>query len=201
MVLRIDTPPLQTFKQCGPLRGRETHAAVHDRRPPEIRSGQRLPDHHQSRLIPGDDLDSVGPARAEDHDHAREGVFLQHFPGERCQALLCTPSLDRPKVEFRASLLCTPSLDRPKVEFRASLLCTPSLDRPKVEFRASLLCTPSLDRPKVEFRASLLCTPSLDRPKVEFRASFHDDGLGAPSGFCSEIGDLWPIAPCGRTSL
>ena len=47
----------------------------------------------------------------------------------------------------------------------------------------------------------LLCTPSLDRPKVEFRASFHDDGLGAPSGFCSEIGDLLPIAPCGRTSL
>jgi hypothetical protein len=47
----------------------------------------------------------------------------------------------------------------------------------------------------------LLCTQSLERPRLEFRACFHDDGLGAPSGFCSEIGDLLPIAPCGRTSL
>jgi hypothetical protein len=47
----------------------------------------------------------------------------------------------------------------------------------------------------------LLCTQSLERSRVEFRACFHDDGLGAPSGFCSEIGDLLPIAPCGRTSL
>ena len=29
----------------------------------------------------------------------------------------------------------------------------------------------------------------------------HDDGLVALSGLINEIGTLWPIAPCGRTSL
>jgi SRSO17 transposase len=29
----------------------------------------------------------------------------------------------------------------------------------------------------------------------------HDGGLVAPSGLINEIGILWPIAPCGRTSL
>ena len=29
----------------------------------------------------------------------------------------------------------------------------------------------------------------------------HDGGLVAPSGLINEIGTLWPIAPCGRTSL
>src|SRR5438128_2484065 len=51
---------------------------------------------------------------------------------------------------------------------------------------ADLLCSPSLDRPKVEFSGLLLCSPSLDRPKVEFSGLCHDDGLGAPSGFCNE---------------
>jgi hypothetical protein len=63
MVLRIDPPPLQSLKKCGALGSGETHAAVHDRRPPEIRARQRFPHHHQSGLIPGDDLDPVSTAR------------------------------------------------------------------------------------------------------------------------------------------
>jgi hypothetical protein len=54
------------------------------------------------------------------------------------------------------------------------------------------------DYSKLHWNDPLLCTPSLDRPKVEFRASFHDGGLGSPSGVCSEIGDLLPIAPGGE---
>ena len=57
--------------------------------------------------------------------------------------------------------------------------------------------------PEIEKRTRwyLVCPPSLDRRMVEFPACFHDGGLGAPSGLCSEIGTLLPIAPCGRPLL
>jgi hypothetical protein len=47
----------------------------------------------------------------------------------------------------------------------------------------------------------MLCSPTLDRPKLEFSGLIHDDGMGAPSGSCNVIGGLFPIAPCGRSSL
>ena len=61
--------------------------------------------------------------------------------------------------------------------------------------------TPNFHPLATRDRRVLLCTPSLDHPKVEFAALFHGDGLGAPSGLCSDIGTLLPKAPCGRTSL
>ncbi len=44
-------------------------------------------------------------------------------------------------------------------------------------------------------------TPTLEHRKVEFPGYAHGDGLAASPGFCNEIGGLWPIAPCGRSSL
>jgi len=41
----------------------------------------------------------------------------------------------------------------------------------------------------------------LDRRKLEFFSLCHGGGLDAPPGFCSEIGTLLPMAPCGRSSL
>ncbi|WP_374545006.1 hypothetical protein [Rhodoblastus sp.] len=40
-----------------------------------------------------------------------------------------------------------------------------------------------------------------DRRKVEFSGLCHGGGLDEPPGFCSEIGGLLPMAPCGRSSL
>jgi transposase len=38
-------------------------------------------------------------------------------------------------------------------------------------------------------------------PEAGVSGHLHGGGLGAPPGFCSEIGGLWPMAPCGRSSL
>ena len=46
-----------------------------------------------------------------------------------------------------------------------------------------------------------LLVSKLDRRRLEFPAFNHDGELGAPPGFCSRIGGLLPMAPCGRSSL
>ena len=50
-------------------------------------------------------------------------------------------------------------------------------------------------------RHELICPQSLDRRRLEFPACNHGVGLGAPPGFCNEIGTLLPIDPWGRSSL
>jgi hypothetical protein len=47
----------------------------------------------------------------------------------------------------------------------------------------------------------VVCTPTLEHRKLEFPGYSAGDGLGASPGFCNEIGGLWPMAPCGRSSL
>jgi hypothetical protein len=42
---------------------------------------------------------------------------------------------------------------------------------------------------------------TLDRRRLEFSGLAHPGGLVAPGCLISEIGTLWPIAPCGRSSL
>ena len=66
---------------------------------------------------------------------------------------------------------------------------------------AGLVCSPTLDRRKVEFSGLLVCSPTLDRRKVEFSGLYPVGGLDAPAGVMRETGGLFPIAPCGRTSL
>jgi putative transposase len=38
-------------------------------------------------------------------------------------------------------------------------------------------------------------------PEAGVSGLSHGGGLGAPPGFCNAIGGLWPMAPCGRSSL
>ena len=47
----------------------------------------------------------------------------------------------------------------------------------------------------------LIRPPTLDRPKAEFSGFAQGDGLVTPPDFVSVIGTLFPIAPCGRSSL
>ena len=44
-------------------------------------------------------------------------------------------------------------------------------------------------------------SPTLERPKAEFSGFAQGDGLVAPPDFVSGIGTLFPITPCGRSSL
>jgi hypothetical protein len=64
-----------------------------------------------------------------------------------------------------------------------------------------LVRTPTLEHRKVEFPGYVVRTPTLEHRKVEFPGYAPGDGLAASPGFCNEIGGLWPIAPCGRSSL
>lgn len=50
-------------------------------------------------------------------------------------------------------------------------------------------------------RPGLDCAPMCPHPKLEFSLSVTSGGLVSPAGFSSEIGTLFPIAPCGLTSL
>ena|GEM_PF-3383033 len=50
-------------------------------------------------------------------------------------------------------------------------------------------------------RLVLIRSPTLDRPKAEFSGFAQGDGLVTPPYFASMIGTLFPIAPCGRSSL
>ena len=43
----------------------------------------------------------------------------------------------------------------------------------------------------------MIRSQTLDRRKIEFSGLGRGGGLGAPSGFCNEIGGLLPMAPCG----
>ena len=43
--------------------------------------------------------------------------------------------------------------------------------------------------------------PIVGPPEGRLSDLCHGGGLAAPPGFCNEIGVLWPIAPCGLTSL
>lgn len=58
-----------------------------------------------------------------------------------------------------------------------------------------------LDRRRLEFPAFVIRDQMLDRRTVEFPAFDHGGELGMPPGFCSRIGGLLPMAPCGRSSL
>jgi hypothetical protein len=60
---------------------------------------------------------------------------------------------------------------------------------------------PSLYQKYSSFEKALIRDRSLGRPRVEFPGLGHGSWLGAPPGFCSEIGGLLPMAPCGRSSL
>ena len=64
---------------------------------------------------------------------------------------------------------------------------------------------PSMNRnPQSEaahFWVKMIRSPTLDRPKAEFSGIAQGDGLVAPPDFVSMIGTLFPIAPCGRSSL
>jgi hypothetical protein len=68
------------------------------------------------RRLSGPDPADLGPIAASPYVAA-----LKRGPAEGRVSglLLCTQSLERSKVEFRACLLCTQSLERSKVEFRA----------------------------------------------------------------------------------
>ena len=43
--------------------------------------------------------------------------------------------------------------------------------------------------------------PFVGPPEVRVSGTAHGGGLGAPPEFCNVIGGLWPMAPCGRSSL
>ena len=43
--------------------------------------------------------------------------------------------------------------------------------------------------------------PFVGPPEVGVSGTAHGGGLGAPREFCNVIGGLWPMAPCGRSSL
>jgi phage tail sheath protein FI len=60
---------------------------------------------------------------------------------------------------------------------------------------------PNLGAPEAGVSGLLVCTPTLEHRKLEFPGYSAGDGLGASPGFCNEIGGLWPMAPCGRSSL
>ena len=60
-----------------------------------------------------------------------------------------------------------------------------------------LICHPAA----IGASADLLCSQSLARRMAEFAGLCHGSGLGTLPGFCSKIGGLLPMAPCGRSSL
>src|SRR5215472_284679 len=77
--------PIQTVHQRGELRCAQPHHAVADRRPTEGTLLQPLPQQHQPGPVPGQDLQTVRPLRAEDENRARERIMaelLLHQRGE-----------------------------------------------------------------------------------------------------------------------
>src|ERR1700747_630182 len=84
-VVGMQPRPIQTVHQGGELRCAQPHHAVGDRRPTEGTLLQPLPQQHQPGLVPGQDLQTVRPLRAEDENRARERIMaelLLHQCGE-----------------------------------------------------------------------------------------------------------------------
>jgi len=61
--------------------------------------------------------------------------------------------------------------------------------------------SPDSPPPLAIVRRLMIRSPTLDRPKAEFCGFAQGDGLLTPPDFVSMIGTLFPIAPCGRSSL
>ena len=83
----MKTRPVQPVDERGELRRRQTHHAVADRRPAKRVLLKPLPVEHEPRPVPGQNLQPVRTLRAEDDDHAREGIALKLLARESGEAV------------------------------------------------------------------------------------------------------------------
>ncbi len=75
------------------------------------------------------------------------------------------------------------------------------VSRPQSKQRFTLVLAPEIARTSTCSEPQLDPRPNVGPPEGRVFRPFHDGGLVAPSGLISEIGTLWPIEPCGRSSL
>ena len=70
-----------------------------------------------------------------------------------------------------------------------------------VKWSSTLTLPPTFIQRERDSGLCVIRPPTLDRPKAEFSGFAQGDGLVTPPDFVSRIGTLFPIAPCGRSSL